>query len=269
MHCLISSLYSVARIAVLSSLILLAAGIADALTITGDAIYSYKGYSSISNGVKQDQQDYGFTPVSFSMSVSIDGITPIYEYPDKMPMKYSLTGFSISASPFTDTLHPDLGLKNNWNTSVKSSWIVQVEKSSIKDKSVFSHTYSLINSSDTYCDFYNDDGSLRLRTSFFYEYDFGNFSVPAADISYLTLFDIANDFKWIATKGTKITKIPIYELGYSSKYFYAIGGTDSRGTEYDGIFIPKSVTSVPEPSTLLLVSSGLVGLGLLRKRFKP
>ena len=106
--------------------------------------------------------------------------------------------------------------------------------------------------------------------------DGGNFS----DHGYATLASLPGGAVAILNNGTAGNIVDFYyRVGAGAVYyssipmdFYLTGGNDPPRTSFLNIYAPNELTlqaslGVPEPGTFVLVSGGILGLGLLRRRF--
>ena len=136
--------------------------------------------------------------------------------------------------------------------------------------------------------FYKNDGQLGIPNTLLY--DSGSFTLPVSDGIY-TLNDIfvevPDSFTWTFSWETEpfecigwcmitpsFVSLLTYDppvVGFSDNYYWSLDYYTSSWIKEEGASnfgVKIMATSIPEPSTLLLLGSGLIGLAGLRKRFK-
>jgi len=94
---------------------------------------------------------------------------------------------------------------------------------------------------------------------------------PAAEFGfYLGVPRTSNTFYTEASKNANEIHAAIFQVDNSNTYI--LGFEDLRLTntdaDYQDMIVKVTINQVPEPSTMLLIGTGLAGLGLLRRRFK-
>lgn len=88
----------------------------------------------------------------------------------------------------------------------------------------------------------------------------GNVYVASAEYNGAGIHDYMGSFAEIS---------PLFNV-LGDRYLYESGGlrfpTDTYGPGYFGPNIEANAASVPEPATMILLGSGLVGLGFFRRK---